>query len=404
MTRDEFLAQLALEYPKTAKEHDVAGLVIPTLIAPVSLRLPVKLWNEAERLVSLFYNKVRGGSRGSPSQRASVLMSYDFHLDFSHDPAGRLRLIEINTNASSSLITALIEATHAAGGRRVGAPNGASLKATGVSDFESELGGTLHPRSLAETKIAIVDDAPSEQKLYIEFLLYRELFEQRGAKAAVADRRDLVWRSNELWLKNGFGPIDLVYNRSTDFYFAQPESVALKMALEQESAVITPEPGDYRALADKSRMIEWSADGALEAMGLSSEESEFVRSALIRTRAVSGLDPDALWAERKALMFKPQNAFGGKAVYRGSSISRGTFQKIIDENSRIPFVVQEFVPAPTVMLTASGSAAAEYKYDLRFYAYRDRVSGACARLYQGQMTNATTPGGGVAAIEWVSSN
>jgi hypothetical protein len=91
-------------------------------------------------------------------------------------------------------------------------------------------------------------------------------------------------------------------------------------------------------------------------------------------------------------MFKPRHAFGGKGVFRGSSISRGAFDGVIASDS----LAQDFVPAPTVKIEG-----VEFKYDLRFFAYRDRVHVACARLYQGQTTNATTPGGGVAAITWV---
>ena len=75
-----------------------------------------------------------------------------------------------------------------------------------------------------------------------------------------------------------------------------------------------------------------------------------------------------------------------------SCISRGAFQALLDQD----VLIQEFVPAPTVRIDGT-----EFKFDLRFFAYRDEVRLAIARLYQGQMTNATTPGGGVTSIEWV---
>ncbi len=400
MKYETFLAQLAVEYPKTASEQDVRSLVIPSLIAPVELELPKKWWDEAERLVFLFHNRFRNHPVRSEELRnqepvvsrvenASVLMSYDFHVDFSRpdgsaDAGGRLRLIEINTNASMSMMIDLMNAERALkplchGCRR--------FKDELIDDFKEELG-----RPLRGARIAIVDDAPSKQKMYIEFLMYKELFDERGALSKILDRSELEMRDGGLWAGD-FGPIDLVYNRTTDFYFDEPASRALREALVSRAAVITPGPFDYRMLADKDRMVEWSRDGFLEsAYGLSSAESETIRSALLRTREVKNIDPEVLWKERKQLMFKPRHAFGGKGVFRGSSISRGAFDGVIASDS----LAQDFVPAPTTKVEG-----VEFKYDLRFFAYRDRIHVACARIYQGQMTNATTPGGGVAPVVWV---
>lgn len=434
MTHDEFLARLATEYPITAKENDVRALVIPSLISPTALSLPKRWKDEAERLVSIFYNEIRENHDRSEALRleepvlpktkhASVLMSYDFHVDFSKDPAGQLRLIEINTNASMSLLIDLMN------GERGLEPledttDSKSLRCFGrrahellMDDFAEELITARDlPRSqisqvLRATKVAIVDDDPEKQKLYIEFLLYQELFEKRGAQCEIVDRRDLEIREGKLWAKKAvrtgtsatqapkpvtrpgdFGPIDLVYNRTTDFYFEEASSRALRDAMMSSATVITPSPYDYRMLADKNRLVEWSHDGALEKIyGMSAEHADEIRRALLRTREVKSIDVDALWKERKSLMFKPRNAYGGKGVYRGSSISRGAFEGVIASDS----LAQDFVPAPTTKIDG-----VEFKYDLRFFAYRDYVHVACARLYQGQMTNATTPGGGVTSIIW----
>lgn len=404
MTYVDFLARLAHEYPKTARDHDVRSLVIPSLIAPVAVEAPVQWWNEAERLVFLFHNRLRENDHAAfanpprshceelrlqvpvipkPSG-ASVLMSYDFHVDFSDDPVGRLRLIEVNTNASNSLITALVSA-----------PLQASEKTTTTTladqfaaDFAEDLG-----RSLDGARIAIIDDEPLKQKMYIEFLLYKELLERQGASVVICDRRHLKMRDGKLWCgsdASGFGPIDLVYNRSTDFYFEEEASRPLHEAMMTKAAIITPHPYDYRMLADKNRLVEWSPDGALETLyGVPKDEADFIRRALLRTRQVTTENAEAFWKERKKLMFKPRTAYGGKGVYRGSSISRGAYEGAIASGS----LAQDFVPAPTTKI-----GDAEFKYDLRFFAYRDRLHTACARIYQGQMTNATTPGGGTAAL------
>jgi hypothetical protein len=430
MIHADFLARLAQEYPRTARENDIRSLVIPTLISPTALTLPREWRDEAQRLVSVFYNGIRENEHASraqpphsrsdelraqppilaPPRNASVLMSYDFHVDYSQDPKGRLRLIEINTNASMSLLIDLMN------GERGLEPvedtvSSHSLRCFGrrakellMDDFAEEVifARGLKPSQISEAldgaRVAIVDDEPKKQKLFIEFLLYQENFQNRGAECVIADRRDLEMRDGKLWVRAGassaeaFGPIDLVYNRATDFYFEEPASAALREAMMTAATVISPNPYDYRMLADKDRLVEWSVDGALEnTYGLSKAEAELVRRALLRTRETKSIDPELLWKERKSLVFKPRHAFGGKGVFRGSSISRGAFESVLASDS----LAQDFVPAPTTKIDG-----AEFKYDLRFFAYRDYVHVACARLYQGQMTNATTPGGGVTSIHW----
>ena len=450
MNHADFLARLAQEYPKTAHENDVSSLVIPTLISPTALELPREWRNEAERLVSVFYNGLRenaDASRATASiesdtssqtslsrteqlrleepvipktPNASVLMSYDFHVEFPAGfvPAsvadlrkGRLRLIEINTNASMSLLIDLmngerglepVEDTVHPGSLRC---FGRRAKEILMDDFAEELLSARHqPRTtiseaLQGARIAIVDDEPQKQKLYIEFLLYKELFEKRGATCVIADRRDLEMRDGKLWAAKAsppgagdFGPIDLVYNRATDFYFEEEASRPLREAMMAGAAVITPNPYDYRMLADKNRLVEWSREGQLESVyGLSKEDADLIRGTVLRTREANAIDPEILWKERKKLVFKPRQAYGGKGVYRGSSISRGAFDGVLASDS----LAQDFVPAPTVKIEG-----VEFKYDLRFFAYRDYVHVACGRLYQGQMTNALTPGGGVTSIIW----
>lgn len=405
MTYADFLARLALEYPKTAKEFDVRSLVIPTLIAPQPFKVPgasPEKWNdEAKRLVFLFHNRLRNGEGASnlaqvqleklrstspalsKPPHASVLMSYDFHVDFLEDPAGRLKLIEINTNASMSLLAALMVDG-----------SGSNLSSRALADqFAADFASDLKlatGRSLQGAHIAIIDEEPAKQKMYIEFLLYKELLERHGAKVVICDRRELEMRDGKLWAAQ-IGPIDLIYNRSTDFYFEEPESQALREALALNAAVITPNPYDYRLLADKNRLVEWSGDGELESLyGIPTSEANEIRHALLRTREVTPENAEQLWKERKKLMFKPRTAYGGKGVYRGSSISRGAFDGVVQSGA----LAQEFVPAPTLKIGDN-----EFKYDLRFFAYQDQIRLACARLYQGQTTNATTPGGGLAVLK-----
>src|SRR5690606_17193966 len=113
----------------------------------------------------------------------------------------------------------------------------------GVTTFEQRLVDMFrrewrlagHSRPL--TTIAIVDEAPQQQYLYPEFLLFRELFERHGLEAVIADPSELECRDGRLW--HGDLAIDVVYNRVTDFYLDQPSNAVLRQAWLEQSAVLT---------------------------------------------------------------------------------------------------------------------------------------------------------------------
>ena len=86
--------------------------------------------------------------------------------------------------------------------------------------------------------IAIVDENPSAQYLYPEFLLFQRLFERHGLRAVVADPTALHWRDGRLWHDDQ--AIDLVYNRLTDFYLEQPASTALRDAWLAQAGLLPP--------------------------------------------------------------------------------------------------------------------------------------------------------------------
>lgn len=119
-----------------------------------------------------------------------VFMGYDFHLS---DDAPRL--IEVNTNAGGAFLNALSakaqlaccdEATSA-----VATCRPADFEETVVAMFVAEWrlqGRTDRPRT-----IAIVDDAPTDQYLYPEFLLAQRLLERAGFRTSIIAPSDLVF-------------------------------------------------------------------------------------------------------------------------------------------------------------------------------------------------------------------
>ena len=80
------------------------------------------------------------------------------------------------------------------------------------------------------------------------------------------DARELLWREGRLW--HGTQPVEMVYNRLTDFYLEEPVHAALRAAYEAGAVVLTPHPRAHALYADKRNLITLSDDSTLVAHGL----------------------------------------------------------------------------------------------------------------------------------------
>jgi hypothetical protein len=322
-----------------------------------------------------------GGARG-------VFFGYDFHAN-----EDRIGLIEINTNAGGAMLNAVLARAQRACCSPVErlllppAATAEAFEARIVEMFRREwqLSGATRPLR----RIAIVDERPQEQYLYPEFLLFRQLFERHGIEALIADPSELRMRGGVLCHEDR--PIDLVYNRLTDFYFEAPASTALREAYLQQAAVVTPHPQAHALYADKRNLALLSDAGWLQGLGVPAAVQAVLLDGIPRTEIVGAANAQRLWAERKRLFFKPFGGFGGRAAYRGDKLTQRVWQEILAGG----YVAQALV-APGERIPHAGEAA--LKFDLRDYVYDGQVQWTAARLYQGQTTNFRTPGGGFAPV------
>jgi hypothetical protein len=243
-----------------------------------------------------------------------------------------------------------------------------------------------HKATEEQLKVAITDDKPSEQRLYIEFLVYQELFKSWGWDSRILDIRQLF---------ENFSP-DFIYNRHTDFFLTEPDSALLRQKYLTREVCLSPHPYEYLLLADKQRMVDWRTPGFLDAIGIETSRKDVIQQAVPECADLNTNNAEQLWADRKKFFFKPKNAFGSKYSYRGASMSRKAFEGMIDQN----VIAQEFVPAPELTFETPDGAQ-KFKYDLRCFAYQGRLQLIVARLYQGQVTNLRTPYGGFSPIRFV---
>jgi hypothetical protein len=315
-----------------------------------------------------------------------VFLGFDFHLG----QAGP-QLIEINTNAGGALLNVVLRQAQRACcepvARAFGVAAGAAHDFLGMFEEEWRLARGAQPLR----RVAIVDDEPERQYLYPEFLLFQRACEARGIACVICDARELQLADQRLCQRGE--PIDLVYNRLTDFLLERPEHSALASAFVHDLALVTPHPRAYALYADKARLALLSEPAALLELGASHEDAALLARHVPRTVLVASAQRDALWRDRKQLFFKPQTGYGSKAAYRGDKITRKAFEQLFEQ----PYVAQALVPPSTRTLRVNDEPR-DLKLDVRNFAYAGRVQLVCARLYQGQTTNFRSEGGGFAPI------
>jgi len=324
---------------------------------------------------------------------SGVFMGYDFHMG-----ADGPRLIEINTNAGGALLNAALARAHRAccdsmRGLFDTSTDLLQLDATCVAMFRSEWRAQRGAAPLRS--VLIVDDAPETQYLAPEFALARQLFVQHGITAAVADARELQWHDGALWhpaLPAG-QPVDLVYNRLTDFDLSDPAHAALRDAYVAGGVVVTPHPRAHALFADKRNLVTLGDDALLGSWGVSAPDRRILQAAIPHTVRVAPQQADALWARRRQLFFKPVSGYGAKAAYRGDKLTHRVWSEIIAGD----FVAQDLVPPSERLVDVDGQPT-RLKLDLRAYTYRGEIQLLAARTWTGQTTNFRTPGGGFSPV------
>jgi hypothetical protein len=237
-------------------------------------------------------------------------------------------------------------------------------------------------------RIAIVDQAPEQQFMYPEFLLFAQLFGRFGVEAVVLAPEQLVFESG--FLRDALGPVDLVYNRLTDFAFEATQSMPLRKAYLANAAVITPHPRAHALYADKRNLSLLTDQARLRSWGVREPVVAELARGIPRTQVVAAPEGERLWAERRRLFFKPAAGHGSRAAYRGDKLTRRVWGEILAG----AYVAQELVLPGERRIGPETSL----KVDVRNYVYAGRVQLLAARLYQGQTTNMRTAGGGFAPV------
>ncbi|TGL32577.1 circularly permuted ATPgrasp domain protein [Leptospira koniambonensis] len=349
-----------------------------------SIRNALKLPNVRKKILDNY-----DGDNTTKGITGGVFLSLDFHQT-KEGP----KLIEINTNAGGAylqlkLLEAQIRCCKAVD---IAMPNVKALQ-----DLEEKFYSIFMQEWASNNRvgqpnfIAIVDENPSDQFLYPEFLLFRDLFSSKGIHSEILDPSQIVLVGNDLFFEGN--KIDLIYNRLTDFHLSSDPNLKIRQSWENGHVIVTPSPIDYELYARKSNLSLLSDHDFLIKAGLDKKDLEILMSAIPKTKMVSLENAEELWENRKRIFFKPKEGFGSKAAYYGGKLTKSKFSEIINGE----YISQEFVP-PSVRVTSISGEERELKMDIRAYIYDDQVLLLASRLYQGQTTNFRTQGGGFSPL------
>lgn len=365
----------------------------PVFIAPAQLERMAQVVRAVASVVALpaYREQVLARSpaiaRHQPGGARGVFFGYDFHV-----AEGGIGLIEINSNAGGAMLNAVLARAQRACCPAIEqllppALRAESLETGIIAMFRQEWALSGQQRPLRS--IAIVDQAPPQQYLYPEFLLFQQLFQRHGMQAVIADPSELSLKGGVL--RHGELAIDLVYNRLTDFALDAPANATLRQAYLEHAVLLTPHPQAHALYADKRNLALLSDAGQLQALGVPEATRELLLAAIPPTELVTPENAERLWRARRQLFFKPCAGFGSRAAYRGDKLTQRVWREILTGD----YVAQALVlPGQRVV----SSAAPALKFDVRDYVYDGAVQWVAARLYQGQTTNFRTPGGGFAPV------
>ncbi len=368
--KDNFIQHLRTQFP-AIPEETMTSTISDQLICPHRITLPTSVLTNLKSEISQLYalrswsEKNLGSTfdaMGLPrAKNFSVCTSFDFHLVDGHQP----KLIEINTNAAFlALGLTLYDFWKVQ-------PHTGFTAAKLIEMFREE----ARVLGLQDLSMAIMDEKPEVQRLFIEFLVYQQYFAQAGIACSIVDS------ANAGDLKPG----TLVYNRYTDFYLKEPQSAQIKAMYNEGKIHLSPSPWEYFLLGDKQRLSDWQKQTELP-----------IPASLLKIYDLAEADKEQIWNERKKLFFKPKASFGSKQAYNGASVSKRIFEEAFLQG----FVAQEYAPPAEVDVLQDG-ANLRMKYDLRCYTYKDELQLVIARLYQGQTTNLKTTGGGFAIVDFI---
>lgn len=306
----------------------------------------------------------------------SVLMGYDFHLSDTGP-----KLIEVNNNAGGLWLAWQAHFLESKG-------FSGKLADQLLDMFQQEFALWNKHNNRVLKNLVILDEDPQNQFLYPEMQAFANLLQRHGINTFIVDPNELSRLDSGVYYQNQ--RIDLVYNRHCDFYLETSDLADIREAWLNQQICLSPNPHTYALLADKRRMIDWRQAEHPCLSELTHLQRQFLQQIIPDIRLLATENRTSLWQQRKQWVFKPVTAYASKGVYLGKKLTTGKFAELDPEHT----LVQKYIE-PSSLVTQTGQ---QFKVDFRLFTYQSHILSIAARIYQGQVTNLRSEGGGFACV------
>ena len=253
-----------------------------------------------------------------------------------------------------------------------------------------------------EPTVAIVDwtDIPTVH----EFEILQDFLRARGFKTHIVDPRELEYRRGILSFQGE--PIHLVYRRVlVADCVKRPDEVRNLVRAVEDGAVCMV--NSFRTALTHRKALFALLTGDESPVQFTAAEREVIQRHVPWTRRVRECKTtrngeqvdllDAIRDNRRHLVLKPNDAYGGHGVHLGWQCSDSEWEEILKTAMERDYVVQERIPlsrGPFPIM--DGSKRIEtLLIDMDPFVFRSDLGGFLTRLSSGELANVTAGGGQV---------
>jgi hypothetical protein len=254
----------------------------------------------------------------------------------------------------------------------------------------------------AAPRIAILDWR--EVPTYREFVLFSEYFQSRGLSCVIADPRNAEYREGKLYCDGR--AVDLIYKRVLISELVERGGIDHPVIRAvRDRAVCMVNPFRCKILHKKASLAVLSDDA--NASLFARDELQAIAAHVPWTRVVEerktgygGKSVDLLpfiARERKRLVLKPNDEYGGVGIVLGWETDDATWEQAIRTAMATPHIVQERVDIPSEPYPSFVDGRAQMIDRLvdtaPFICNGDYSEGALSRLSTSALLNVTAGGG-----------
>ncbi len=236
-------------------------------------------------------------------------------------------------------------------------------------------------------KVAIVDfmENATEQ----EFQIFKERFEARGVSVHICEIRELTYRDNTLYDKEGM-EIDAIYRRAvtSDIMKHYDEVADFIQAVKEEAVCLV---GEFRTQIVHNKILFKILHDEMTQTFLTEEEKEYVREHVPFTGNLERgkFNYQEVLENKDRWIIKPEDSYGSKGVYAGVEYEPEEWKGKVDGAVGNHYLLQEFCrpfETPNIDLMQSEDAKVAYYSNLTgMFVYNGKFKGIYSRISQSEI-------------------